>query len=100
VTQERAAVGGNKGYDTDAFVEGCRRLGITPHVAQAITKHRGSKVDERTTRHPGCAVSRRVRKRVEEIFGWMKRVGGFRESRYRGLERTRMAGRWSARRTS
>jgi len=92
VTGKRATCGGDKGYDTGNFVEGCRQLGVTPHVAQVITKYRGSKIDERTTRHEGYAVSQRIRKRVEEIFGWMKTVGGFRKTRYRGLERTRMAG--------
>lgn len=92
VTGARATCGGDKGYDTTNFVDGCRRLGVTPHVAQAITKHRGSKIDHRTTRHAGYATSQRIRKRVEEIFGWMKTVGGFRKTRYRGLERTRMAG--------
>ena len=52
----------------------------------------GSAIDGRTTRHPGYAVSQRIRKRVEEIFGWMKTVGGFRRTRYRGLDRTGLAG--------
>ena len=92
VTKERATVGADKGYDTRNFVDGCRELGVTPHVAQDISTRRGSMIDDRTTRHEGYAVSQRVRKRVEEIFGWMKTVGGFRKTRYRGLARTRMAG--------
>ena len=68
-----------------------RRLGVTPHVAQN-TSGRRSAIDGRTTRHPGYAVSQRLRKRVEEIFGWMKTVGGFRQTRYRGLDRTGLAG--------
>lgn len=92
VTKERATVGADKGYDTRNFVDGCRELGVTPHVAQDISTRRGSMIDDQTTRHEGYVASQRVRKRVEEIFGWMKTVGGFRKTRYRGLERTRMAG--------
>jgi IS5 family transposase len=78
-------VGGDKGYDTAAFVAGARAAGVTPHVAQ---RQRGSAIDGRTTRHPGYAVSQRLRKRVEEIFGWGKTIGGLRKSRYRGVART------------
>ena len=84
-------LGGDKGYDTRDCVADLRRRGVTPHVAQN-TKGRSSAVDGRTTRHPGYAVSQRIRKRVEEIFGWMKTVGGFRRTRYRGLDRTGLAG--------
>ena len=66
-----ATVGADKAYDNRAWVHDARQLGITPHVAQK--QH--SAIDGRTTRHPGYAVSQRVRKRVEEIFGWMKTVG-------------------------
>lgn len=83
-----ATVGADKAYDTTTFIGPLRQLGITPHVAQQITAHRGSKIDGRTTRHAGYAVSQRVRKRVEEIFGWMKTVGGLRKTRYRGIQRT------------
>ena len=68
-----------------------RERGVTPHVAQN-TNRRRSAIDGRTTRHPGYAISQRIRKRVEEIFGWMKTVGGFRRTRYRGLARTQLAG--------
>ncbi len=68
-----------------------RRRGVTPHVAQNING-RPSAIDGRTTRHPGYAISQRIRKRVEEIFGWMKTVGGFRRTRYKGLDRTSLAG--------
>jgi len=84
-------VGADKNYDTAAFVQDMRDRAITPHVAQNTT-NRASAIDGRTTSHPGYAVSQRIRKRVEEIFGWMKTVGGFRRTRYNGLERTRMAG--------
>ena len=64
---------------------------LTPHVAQNMSG-RSSAIDGRTTRHPGYALSQRIRKRVEEVFGWMKTVGGFRRTRYRGLDRTGLAG--------
>lgn len=76
----RATVGADKLYDQPAWVEATRQLGLTPHVAQ---KPR-SAIDGRTTRYPGYAVSQRLRKRVEEIFGWMKTVGGLRKLRHRG----------------
>jgi transposase len=80
-------LGADKAYDTAAFVETVRAEGITPHVAEHITERRGSNLDGRTTRHPGYALSQRVRKRIEEIFGWGKTIGGWRKSRYRGLQR-------------
>jgi transposase len=85
-------VGGDKGYDTFDFVSGCRALGVTPHVAQNLKRSGGSGIDERTTRHPGYAISQVKRKLVEEIFGWMKTIGGFRRTRFKGLARTGMAG--------
>jgi transposase len=81
-------LGGDKGYDATDFVTGARAEGVTPHVAQNISGNRGSNVDGRTTRHEGYAISQRCRKKVEEIFGWMKTVGGFRKTRYRGTART------------
>jgi len=81
----RVTVGGDKGYDTAGFVTGCRALGITPHVAQHSTTTRGSMIDGRTTRHPGYAVSQRCRKRVEEVFGWLKTIGQLRKLHHRGL---------------
>jgi IS5 family transposase len=73
-------VAADKAYDVARFVEECRQMGITPHVAQ---KPR-SAIDRRTTRHAGYAVSQRRRKRVEEIFGWMKTTGLLRKLRHRG----------------
>jgi Transposase DDE domain len=87
----RITVAGDKGYDTAAFVASCRALNVTPHVAQNERRPGGSALDLRTTNWPGYAVSQRVRKRVEEIFGWIKTVGNFRRTRYRGVERTRFA---------
>ena len=69
-------LGGDKGYDTRGCVGAMRTRGVTPHVAQN-TSGRSSAIDGRTTRHRGYALSQRLRKRVEEIFGWMKTVGGF-----------------------
>ena len=85
----RWTLGGDKGYDTADFVKDVRRLGVTPHVAQN-TSGRRSAIDERTTSHPGYGVSQRKRKRVEEIFGWMKTVGGGRKLRYIGEKRNGM----------
>jgi transposase len=84
-------LGGDKNYDTHDCVDDMRERRVTPHVARN-TSNRRSAIDGRTTRHPGYAISQRIRKRVEEIFGWMKTVGGFRRTRYRGLDRTGLAG--------
>ena len=80
-------LGADKGYDVAAFVHTVQAAGVTPHVAQNTSRRR-SNIDGRTTRHAGYAVSQKIRKRVEEIFGWGKTVGGLRRSRYRGVERT------------
>jgi len=82
----RITVGGDKNYDTKDFVTSCRSMVVTPHVARRDT----SIVDGRTTRHAGYQVSQRVRKRVEEIFGWDKTVAGCRKLRYKGVERNRL----------
>src|SRR5246127_884872 len=87
----RITVAGDKGYDTAAFVASCRALNVTPHVAQNERRPGGSALDLRTTNWPGYSISQRVRKRVEEIFGWIKTVGNFRRTRYRGVERTSFA---------
>jgi transposase len=81
---QRITLGGDKNYDTRAHVDALRALNVTPHVAQNNT-HRKSAIDERTTRHPGYAVSMRKRKRIEEVFGWLKTVAGFRKTRHRGV---------------
>jgi transposase len=86
--QGRRTVGADKGYDTRDFSAGCRAVGITPHLARNTTKRRSS-IDGRTTRHRGYAISQRVRKRVEEIFGWTKTVGGGRKLRYIGREKNK-----------
>lgn len=84
-------LGADKNYDTRDCVKDMRTRKVTPHVTQN-TSGRRSAIDGRTTRHEGYRVSQRIRKRVEEIFGWMKTVGGFRRTRYRGLDRTGLAG--------
>lgn len=87
----RITLGADKGYDTKDFVAECIARNITPHVAQNISKNRSSAIDARTTRHAGYTVSQRLRKRVEEIFGWSKTVGNFRRTRYKGPARTELA---------
>lgn len=85
-TTRRITLGGDKGYDTAEFVKELRSLKITPHVAQNDTNRR-SAIDGRTTKHPNYAVSQRIRKRIEEGFGWMKTVGRMRKTMYRGIEK-------------
>ncbi len=79
----RITLGGDKLFDNEAFVEGSRFMNATPHVAQN-TSNRRSRIDVRTTRHPGYAVSQVKRKRIEEIFGWLKTVALLRKLRHRG----------------
>ena len=79
-------VGGDKGFDTQDFVAAMRKLKVTPHVAQNVSGRR-SAIDGRTTRHPGYAVSQKLRKRIEEAFGWIKEVALQRRARHRGKER-------------
>jgi len=76
----------DKGYDSRDFVAGCRALGVTPHVAQNLTRpYGGSAIDGRTTRHKGYLASQRIRKRIEEIFGWSKDARPLRKMRVVGL---------------
>ena len=89
-TAGRATLGADRGYDTRGFVRELRSLGVTPHVARNDRRWGRSAVDGRTTRHPGYAVSQRRRKRVEEVFGWLKTVGGGRKLRYAGPARNRL----------
>jgi transposase len=83
-SKKRVTVGGDKAYDTKDFVADLRACQVMPHVAQN-NKGRHSAIDQRTTRHPGYEVSQRKRKRVEEIFGWLKTVGLLRKTRHRGV---------------
>lgn len=79
-------VGADKAYDTRDFVAGLRQHAAVPHVAQNTTNRR-SAIDKRTTRHAGYGISQRCRKKVEEIFGWLKTVGSMRKTRHRGVDR-------------
>ena len=76
-------VAGDKNFDVPSFIAAVRAQGVTPHVAQKV-KH--SAIDRRTTRHAGYATSQQRRKLVEQVFGWMKTVGGLRKLRHRGGE--------------
>src|ERR1700739_1648413 len=82
----RITLGADKAYDVAEFIADLREYNVTPHVAQNTTKRR-SAIDGRTTRHPGYVVSGRVRKRIEEVFGWSKAAAGFRKTHHRGLAR-------------
>ena len=83
---ERITLGADKAYDTKDFVKEMRGMNVTPHVAQNVKRAGGSAIDGRTTRHTGYQVSQRKRKRIEEVFGWIKTVGTLRKTRHRGLE--------------
>jgi IS5 family transposase len=83
---DRITLGADKGYDTKDFVKETRGMNVTPHVAQNDKRPGGSAIDGRTTRHAGYKVSQQKRKRIEEVFGWIKTVGTLRKTRHRGLE--------------
>jgi len=83
--EQRVTAGADKGYDTRGFVREMRDRNVTPHVSQNTNRSGGSAIDGRTTRHPGYAVSQRKRKRIEEVFGWLKTVGMLRKTRHRGI---------------
>jgi transposase len=87
-TTRRRTVAGDKAYDTRGFVAALRELNITPHLAPNTTRQR-STIDGRTTRHEGHAISQRIRKRIEEPFGWIKTIAGGRKLRYIGRQRNR-----------
>ena len=86
--KRRRTIAADKGYDTAAWVADVRELGFTPHVAPNTTNRR-SAIDGRTTRHRGHQVSQRIRKRIEEPFGWVKTIAGGRKLRYIGRQRNR-----------
>ena len=81
----RVTVAADKGYDVREFVGAMRDRNVTPHVAQNDKRPGGSAIDDRTTRHAGYGISQRKRKRIEEVFGWMKTVGMLRKTRHRGV---------------
>ena len=90
--KRRITLGGDKGFDVAAFVEDLRNRRVTPHIAvqdhlTKTGKRRKTKIDGRTTGHPGYQISQRIRKRIEEIFGWVKLQGGQGKTKFRGRER-------------
>lgn len=84
ILKAKATLGADKGYDVAEFVESLRDMKVTAHVAQKV---KGSAIDGRTTRHEGYRQSLKIRKRIEEVFGWAKTIGGLRKTKFRGLER-------------
>ena len=86
----RVTLGGDKAYDAEDFVNELRTMNVTPHVAQN-TGNRSSAIDGRTTRHGGYLASQRIRKRIEEAFGWIKTVAGQQKTRFRGVGRVGFA---------
>ncbi len=89
--RKRITLGADKGYGAASFVAALRRRRVTPHIARRVSKHgeaHRSKIDRRTTRHPGYAVSQRIRKRIEEVFGWIKLTAGLRQTRFRRCRAT------------
>jgi transposase len=90
--RRRITLGADKNYDAAEHVGGLRQRGVTPHIARndhvtKTGKRRRSSIDGRTTRHPGYAASQVARKRIEEVFGWIKSSAGLRQTRHRGIER-------------
>lgn len=89
----RITLGADKAYDARAFVKDLRDRKVTPHIARNEqrredgTLRRSSAIDGRTTRHPGYAISLRIRKRIEEVFGWIKAAAGLRKTRHKGTDR-------------
>ncbi len=79
-----------KGYDAEDFINELRSMNVRPHVAQNDSRRR-SAIDGRTTRHPGYAASQRVRKRIEEAFGWIKTIAGQDKTNFRGRDRVAWA---------
>jgi len=84
-------LGGDKGYDTKGFVGMLQKRQIAPHIAANDKRPGGSAVAEQIRKRKGYAISQRVRKRIEEIFGWMKTIGGLRKTRHKGRARTQLA---------
>ncbi|MCZ7564498.1 MAG: IS5 family transposase [Burkholderiales bacterium] len=85
----RKTVGADKAYDIEPFVEGCRQINVTPHVAQN-TSRRSSRIDQRTTRHAGYGLSQYARKLIETVFGDAKQHGILRQVKLRGLEKVEL----------
>ena len=92
-------LGADKAYDAEDFINELRSMNVTPHVAQN-TSGRRSAIDRRATRHSGYAVSQRIRKRIEEAFGWIKTVAGQEKTKFRGRDRVGWAFTFSVARES
>jgi len=95
-SRRRITLGGDKAYDAFDFVQVLKERNVTPHIAinGTISRHgvpRKTAVDRRTTRHPGYAISQCIRKRIEEIFGWVKSIGGLDQLKVRGIEKAKTA---------
>jgi transposase len=88
--KRRSTVAADKLYDTKDFIREARKLKVTPHVAQIKNRRGGSAIDGRTTRHESYKTSQRNRKRVEEVFAWIKTIGGCRKLRFIGLAKNRL----------
>jgi len=84
--RRRKTVGADKNYDTRGFVDACRKMKVTPHVTRHETRRGGSAIDDRTSRHEGYRISQKVRKRIEEGFGWGKTIGLIRQVKVRGMK--------------
>ncbi len=84
---KRVTVGADKAYDTKGFVQACRDIKVTPHVAQNTARSGGSAIDARTTRHVGYEISQRKRKCIEQCFGWGKLIGPIRQVMVTGLDK-------------
>ena len=92
--KRRITVGGDKGFDVESFVQELRERNVTPHIAidghlTKTGKRRKTAIDQRTLRHPGYAISQCCRKRIEEVFGWIKTTGGLAQVKVRGLAKVR-----------
>lgn len=92
--RRRITLGADKAYDVAAFVEALRERTVTPHIAidgnvRKSGKPRSTAIDRRTKRHPGYAISQVIRKRIEEIFGWDKTIGGLAQVKLRGLAKVK-----------
>jgi transposase len=86
----RITLAADRGYDAEDFVNELRSMRVTPHVAQNVSG-RSSAIDGRTTRHEGYGLSQRIRKRIEEGFGWIKTVAGQEKTKFRGRDRVGFA---------
>ena len=90
--KRRITLAGDKGFDVADFVEQLRHRKVTPHIAvqdhlTKTGKRRKTRIDGRTTRHPGYGASQRCRKRIEEVFGWVKTSAGLSKTKFRGRRR-------------